>query len=89
MKDEEFSKMNNSLDERSNICSKICSFFRFFDVFGAKPLLSPSPHNSTIFSWVVCIFVIIISILTFALTIHNMNITRTYTDAYFVEPENL
>ena len=89
MKDEKYSKISNSLGERSTICGKIGNFIKFFDVFGAKPLLSPTPHNSTIFSWFVCLFIIIMSVLTFALTIYNMNITRTYTDAYYIEPEDL
>ena len=89
MKDEKYSKTNNSLRERSTICGKIGDFIKFFDVFGAKPLLSPTPHNATIFSWFVCFFIIIMSVLTFALTIYNMNITRTYTDAYYIEPEDL
>ena len=88
-RDENYSKVRNSLGKGSSACDKLGSFFKFFDVFGAKPLLSPTPHNATIFSWIVCLFIIILSVLTFALTIHNMNITRTYTDSYFVEPEDL
>ena len=52
-------------------------------------MLSGSPHHASIFSWIMTCLIIILAILAFALTLHNMNITKTYLDETFIESEDL
>lgn len=56
---------------------KFASFIRFFDIFGAKPMLSGHPHDHSYISTIITLTIVILAILTFALTIYNMDKART------------
>ena len=72
--------------------SKVAKFFerviKFFDVFGARPQLIAPPHSSSIFSCLLTLIILACAILTFALTLKNMGVVRTYWDEIFVPPEH-
>ena len=86
---ENYSKFNKTYLSKTEKCTTTFkNIIKFFDVFGAEPTLSTHPHNSSIFSFTVVILIIILSILTFSLTIHNMSETRIYMDQVYLKPED-
>ncbi len=87
-----YDKYNNNIIKReeskiSNILSCIAKLIRNFDVFGAKPNLNASPHGSSVIGCLLSSSILILSILTFALTIANMEKSQFIVDYDYTEPD--
>lgn len=82
-------RQDNKCLERIKKCSPyIAKFLKFFDAFGAKPNLVGNPETYTGFGCILSLLITSAAILTFALTLGNMGITRTYWDQIYRTPEN-
>ncbi len=73
-------------DKLSKIGKYISKAIKLFDLFGAKPNFIAPPHSSSIVSCLLTLLILVCAILTFALTLKNMGVIRTYWDEIFVPP---
>lgn len=61
---------------------------KFFDIFGAKPMLNAEPENSSCWGFLLTLVIITLAILTFALTIKNIDSVRVISNYIYEKPED-
>lgn len=77
---------NKCLDKIKKCGPYVAKMLKFFDAFGAKPNLTGNPESYTGFGCILSLIITCAAILTFALTLGNMGITRTYWDQIYRSP---
>lgn len=88
MEDEIYEKIRtNHKSMKERVLSFLAESVKFFDVFGAKPMLNAEPENSSFWGFFLTLVIITLSVLTFALTIKNMDSVKVIVSRKFELPE--
>ena len=82
---EKYSRINvNKFEPERGIIGTILKFISdtivLCDLFKVKPNLSGSKYSSSLFGCLLTLLIIILAILTFALTLHNMSVSKVYME---------
>ncbi len=72
--------------KRKSCGLRVANFIRYFDIFGARPNFCGGPYNYTPCGCLITLLIIVLAILTFALTMHNMSKTRLELDKTYIFP---